>query len=82
LPPLVWCARAYTLIVRRAGEIGYGGLLVDRQWSKQLVTADGDTPLLWVLRDRMVTLHRVHCVVDCGVAFNPDAVVAQMGNTI
>ena len=31
---------------------------------------------------RMVTLHRVHCVVDCGVAFNPDAVVAQMGNTI
>ena len=27
---------------------------------------------------RMVTLHRVHCVVDCGVAFNPDAVVAQM----
>jgi isoquinoline 1-oxidoreductase subunit beta len=53
------------------------------------VAVDGETPLLWVLRDhlgvdievsaeRVVKLHRIHCVVDCGVAFNPDAVAAQM----
>jgi isoquinoline 1-oxidoreductase beta subunit len=27
---------------------------------------------------KQVTLHRIFCVVDCGVALNPDAVVAQM----
>src|SRR5450631_3036491 len=27
---------------------------------------------------RAVRLHRIYCVVDCGIAFNPDAVVAQM----
>jgi isoquinoline 1-oxidoreductase subunit beta len=27
---------------------------------------------------RMVRLHRIYCVVDCGIAFNPDTVVAQM----
>ncbi len=27
---------------------------------------------------RAVKLHRIHCVVDCGIAYNPDAVVAQM----
>jgi isoquinoline 1-oxidoreductase beta subunit len=31
-----------------------------------------------VSAQRVVTLHRVHCVVDCGIAFNPDAVAAQM----
>jgi len=25
-----------------------------------------------------IRLHRVYCVVDCGIAFNPDTVVAQM----
>ncbi|MDB6084565.1 MAG: Isoquinoline 1-oxidoreductase [Gammaproteobacteria bacterium] len=33
---------------------------------------------LEVSPQRAVRLHRVYCVVDCGVAFNPDAVVAQM----
>ncbi len=33
---------------------------------------------LEVSAQRAVILHRVYCVVDCGVAFNPDAVVAQM----
>jgi isoquinoline 1-oxidoreductase beta subunit len=27
---------------------------------------------------RVVRLHRIHCVVDCGIALNPDVVVAQM----
>jgi isoquinoline 1-oxidoreductase subunit beta len=27
---------------------------------------------------RAVRLHRIYCVVDCGIAFNPDAVLAQM----
>jgi isoquinoline 1-oxidoreductase beta subunit len=27
---------------------------------------------------REVRLHRIHCVVDCGAAMNPDAVTAQM----
>jgi isoquinoline 1-oxidoreductase beta subunit len=27
---------------------------------------------------RVVRLHRIHCVVDCGIAFNPDTVIAQM----
>jgi isoquinoline 1-oxidoreductase subunit beta len=27
---------------------------------------------------RRVRMHRIYCVVDCGVAFNPDAVIAQM----
>jgi isoquinoline 1-oxidoreductase beta subunit len=27
---------------------------------------------------RAVRLHRIYCVVDCGTAYNPDAVVAQM----
>ena len=27
---------------------------------------------------KKITLHRIFCVVDCGVAFNPDAVTAQM----
>jgi len=27
---------------------------------------------------KQVTLHRIFCVVDCGVALNPDAVIAQM----
>jgi isoquinoline 1-oxidoreductase beta subunit len=27
---------------------------------------------------RAVRLHRIYCVVDCGIAFNPDVVVAQM----
>ena len=27
---------------------------------------------------RAVTLHSIYCVVDCGAAFNPDAVIAQM----
>jgi isoquinoline 1-oxidoreductase beta subunit len=27
---------------------------------------------------RAVKVHRIYCVVDCGTAFNPDAVVAQM----
>jgi isoquinoline 1-oxidoreductase subunit beta len=31
-----------------------------------------------VTAQRVVTLHRVHCVVDCGIAFNPDSVAAQM----
>ncbi len=33
---------------------------------------------LEVSAQREVKLHRIHCVVDCGVAMNPDAVVAQM----
>jgi isoquinoline 1-oxidoreductase subunit beta len=33
---------------------------------------------LEVTPQRAVSLHRVYCVVDCGVAFNPDAVIAQM----
>ena len=33
---------------------------------------------LEVDRQRIVRLHRIYCVVDCGVAFNPDAVIAQM----
>ncbi|MDP9065848.1 MAG: molybdopterin-dependent oxidoreductase [Pseudomonadota bacterium] len=27
---------------------------------------------------RAVTLHRIYCVVDCGIAYNPDVVIAQM----
>jgi isoquinoline 1-oxidoreductase beta subunit len=38
---------------------------------------------LEVSAQRAVRLHRIYCVVDCGIAFNPDAVVAQMeGGTI
>ncbi len=33
---------------------------------------------LEVSPQRAVRLHRIYCVVDCGIAFNPDAVVAQM----
>jgi isoquinoline 1-oxidoreductase beta subunit len=33
---------------------------------------------LEVSPQRAIRLHRVYCVVDCGIAFNPDAVVAQM----
>jgi isoquinoline 1-oxidoreductase beta subunit len=33
---------------------------------------------LEVSSQREVRLHRVHCVVDCGVAMNPNAVAAQM----
>ena len=33
---------------------------------------------LEVSPQRTVKLHRICCVVDCGVAYNPDAVVAQM----
>jgi isoquinoline 1-oxidoreductase beta subunit len=33
---------------------------------------------LEVSPQRAVRLHRIYCVVDCGTAFNPDAVVAQM----
>jgi len=29
-----------------------------------------------------VTLHRVDCAVDCGVAINPDTIVAQMESGI
>lgn len=36
-----------------------------------------------VSAQRAVRLHRIYCVVDCGVAYNPDVVVAQMeGGTI
>jgi isoquinoline 1-oxidoreductase beta subunit len=33
---------------------------------------------LEVSPQRAVRLHRIYCVVDCGIAFNPGAVVAQM----
>lgn len=33
---------------------------------------------LEVSPQRAVRLHRIYCVVDCGIAFNPDAVIAQM----
>ena len=33
---------------------------------------------LEVSPQRAVRLHRIYCVVDCGIAFNPDTVVAQM----
>ncbi len=33
---------------------------------------------LEVNAQRAVRLHRIYCVVDCGIAFNPDAVIAQM----
>jgi isoquinoline 1-oxidoreductase subunit beta len=33
---------------------------------------------LEVSPQRVVRLHRFYCVVDCGIAFNPDAVIAQM----
>jgi isoquinoline 1-oxidoreductase beta subunit len=33
---------------------------------------------LEVSPQRAVRLHRFYCVVDCGIAFNPDTVVAQM----
>jgi isoquinoline 1-oxidoreductase subunit beta len=33
---------------------------------------------LEVTAKQTVKLHDIHCVVDCGVAFNPDAVIAQM----
>jgi isoquinoline 1-oxidoreductase beta subunit len=33
---------------------------------------------LSVSAQRAVRLHRIYCVVDCGIAFNPDVVVAQM----
>jgi isoquinoline 1-oxidoreductase beta subunit len=31
-----------------------------------------------LLAERRVKLHRITCVVDCGIALNPDAVTAQM----
>ncbi len=27
---------------------------------------------------RVLNLHRIYCVVDCGIALNPDSVIAQM----
>jgi isoquinoline 1-oxidoreductase subunit beta len=33
---------------------------------------------LEVSQQRAVRLHRIYCIVDCGIAFNPDTVVAQM----
>jgi isoquinoline 1-oxidoreductase beta subunit len=38
----------------------------------------GQVVELEVSTQRAVRLHRIYCVVDCGIAFNPDAVVAQM----
>lgn len=38
----------------------------------------GQVVELEVSPQRAVRLHRIYCVVDCGIAFNPDAVVAQM----
>ena len=33
---------------------------------------------LEVSPQRAIKVHNIYCVVDCGIAFNPDAVIAQM----
>lgn len=35
-----------------------------------------------VTKDQRLTVHKVYCVIDCGVAINPDLVAAQMESSI